>query len=348
MLDQVLNLFKIIPDYDLNIMSTSQTLFDITTNALNTLKTVFEREQPDVVIVQGDTTTTFAASLAAFYCKIPIAHVEAGLRTYKKYQPFPEEKNRHMTTVLTDYHFAPTKQAKQNLVNEGIPKDRIWVTGNTSIDALLIVARKQQADIKQKEMENYFRGKYDLSFDSQGRENDTKMILVTSHRRENFGDGFISICLALKDIDRKNSDVTIVYPVHLNPNVRKPVFEILGSSVKHSEKNNSSIFLIDPQEYDQFVFLMNKSYLILTDSGGVQEEAPSLGKPVLVMRETTERPEGIEAGGTKLVGTGYEKIVSETQKLLDNRVEYQKMSSIKNPFGDGNAAAKIVSILEKF
>lgn len=342
MLDQVLKLFEIVPDYDLDIMSDDQDLFDITTKALSGLKTILKEEQPDIVLVQGDTTTTFVAGLAAFYYKIHIAHVEAGLRTYNKYQPFPEEKNRHMTTVLADYHFAPTEWAKQNLIKEGISSNKIWITGNTSIDALLTILKTQKSKVIKRNLEKYFKEKWNLNSDT----NSSKLILVTGHRRENFGDGFKNICLALKEIARRNPDVIIVYPVHLNPNVRRPVFEIFGSNRKDG-KDNENIYLIDPLEYAPFVYLMNKSHIILTDSGGIQEEAPSLGKPVLVMRNTTERPEGIEAGGTKLVGTDYAKIVSETQMLLDNVDIYKKMVSVKNPFGDGNAANRIVQIIRE-
>lgn len=354
MLDQVLRLFEIVPDYDLDIMSPNQDLFDITNRSLGGLKGVLQKERPDLILVQGDTTTTFVASLAAFYFKIPIGHVEAGLRTYDKYQPFPEEKNRHMTTVLADYHFAPTERAKDNLIKENIPENRIWVTGNTSIDALLSVSSRQKAVSSKQYWNKYFEEEWNLTLTTDtetGTESDTntdnsKLILVTGHRRENFGEGFTNICLALKEIAIRNPDVNLVYPVHMNPNVRKPVFEILGSNQINPEKIDN-IYLIEPLEYAPFVYLMNKSYLILTDSGGVQEEAPSLGKPVLVMRDKTERPEGIEAGTTRLVGTDQEKIASETQKLLDDKDAYEQMVTKKNPFGDGRAAARIVGILER-
>lgn len=345
MLDQVLRLFEIVRDYDLDIMSDNQDLFDITKKTLEGLKAILKKEQPDIVLVQGDTTTTFMASLAAFYCKIPIGHVEGGLRTYNKYQPFPEEKNRQMTTVLADYHFAPTEWAKQNLVKEGISSDRIWVTGNTGIDALLTILRGQKSEVRRKFFEEYFKKNWNLTLSSTT--NNSKLILVTGHRRENFGEGFKNICLALKEIAQRNPDVTIVYPVHLNPNVQKPVFKILSSKEKVLG-NLRNIYLIEPLDYAPFVYLMDKSYLILTDSGGVQEEAPSLGKPALVMRNTTERPEGVESGNTKLVGTNFNKIVMEVQRLLNDKTAYEEMSSKQNSYGDGKAAERIVDILSKY
>jgi len=344
MLDQALNLFEIVPDYNINIMSANQDLFDVTIRALGGLRGIIKREQPDLVIVQGDTTTAFAASMAAFYLKIPIGHVEAGLRTYDKYHPFPEEKNRHMVTVLADYHFAPTEWAKSNLLKERIPSDRIWVTGNTVIDALLTVVRNQKAKDRRTFFKNYFKSKWNLTFpfetQNSGLKTRTpKLILVTGHRRENFGEGFKNICSALKEIAQKRRDVTIVYPVHLNPNVQKPVKKFLGGK--------SNIHLIEPLEYETFIFLMNSSYLILTDSGGIQEEAPSLGKPVLVMRNTTERPEGIEARTIRLIGTTKHSIVKETQKLLDDPKYYEEMAKVANPYGDGNSAGRIVNILSR-
>lgn len=346
MLDSVLQFFDIVPDYDLDIMSPNQDLFDITINVLSRLKEVFEKEKPDILIAQGDTTTTFVASLAAFYFRVPIAHVEAGLRTYDKYQPFPEEKNRHMATALADYHFVPTEQAKQNLLKEGIPKDKIWLTGNTSIDALLTVVSDQKSVGRQETLNRYFKENWDFTL-TAGNGN-SRVILVTGHRRENFGKGFKNICKALKSIAENNPDVKLVYPVHLNPNVRRPVFEIFGDSQGNiKRKKNKNIYLIEPLDYQFFVFLMDHAYLILTDSGGIQEEAPSLGKPVLVMRNITERSEGIKAGGAKLVGTDCKEIISETQRLLNDKDAYQKMASIKNPYGDGQATSRIVEILEK-
>ncbi len=330
MLDQVLSIFNITPDYDLNIMQNNQNLFDITTKVLNGLKGVFEEAKPDLVMVQGDTTTAFIAGLGAFYLKIPVGHVEAGLRTYDKYNPFPEEKNRHLLSTLTDYHFAPTEWSKSNLLKENVPPERIWVTGNTVIDALLQMVRGQRSDRGQGvKGSKYFNSKFEIR--------NSKLILVTGHRRESFGEGFENICKALKTIAQERKDVTIVYPVHLNPNVQRPVKALL--------KGIDNVFLIEPLEYEPFIFLMNESYLILTDSGGIQEEAPSLGKPVLVMRNTTERPEGIEAGVVRLVGTEKENIIRNTMELLDNRTLYEKMSQSANPYGDGKAAERIVDIL---
>jgi UDP-N-acetylglucosamine 2-epimerase (non-hydrolysing) len=335
MLDQVLKIFEISPDHDLDIMRKNQDLFDVTTNALIGLKDVFKKEKPDIILVQGDTTTAFAAGLAAYYLKIPIAHIEAGLRTYNKYSPFPEEKNRHLLSALADYHFAPTEWAKSNLLKEGIPNENIWVTGNTVIDALLTIVRRQESEVRKETFERYFKEKWNLNLSADSPS--SKLILVTGHRRENFGEGFENICLALKEIAEIRKDVIIVYPVHLNPNVQQPVKAILNGK--------PNIHLIDPLEYEPFVFLMSNAYLILTDSGGIQEEAPSLGKPVLVMRDTSERPEGIEAGSAKLVGTDSKKIVRETQKLLNDKMEYERMAKTINPYGDGKAAQRIVKIL---
>jgi len=334
MLDQVLTSFDISPDYDLNIMKENQGLFDIAVKSLKGLKKVLEKVQPNVVLVQGDTTTAFIAGLASYYLKIPIGHIEAGLRTYDKYSPFPEEKNRQLLSVLADYHFAPTEWSKSNLLKEGILSEKIWVTGNTVIDALLTVSSRQKAVSRRKALEEYFKNEWNLKLNTKH----SKVILVTGHRRESFGKGFENICLALKIIAEKRDDVTIVYPVHLNPNVQRPVKTIL------SGKNN--IYLIEPLEYEQFVFLMNKSYLILTDSGGIQEEAPSLGKPVLVMRNKTERPEGIEAGVAKLVGTEKDNIIKSTIELIENKPLYKRMSKLINPYGDGRASYRIAEILE--
>jgi len=324
MLDQVLNLFEIVPDYDLNIMKPNQDLYDITANVLLSIKDILKRENPDLIFVQGDTTTTFAASLASFYQKVPVAHIEAGLRTYNIYSPFPEEINRQLTTRIAKYHFAPTNRARENLIREGINVDKIYITGNTVIDALLEVIEK----IKNKEIKI---NNYNIT--------DRKYILITGHRRENFGKGFESICYALKEIAINNPDIDIVYPVHLNPNVQKPVFEILS--------NIPNVYLIEPLDYEPFVYIMDKSYIILTDSGGIQEEAPSLGKPVLVMRDTTERPEAVEAGTVRLVGTDKEKIVNEVEKLLYDKNEYEKMSKAVNPYGDGKASERVFEILLK-
>jgi UDP-N-acetylglucosamine 2-epimerase (non-hydrolysing) len=333
MLDQVLNLFNISPDYDLDIMKPGQNLFDVTCNVLQGLKPVLEHERPDIVLVHGDTTTTMATALAAYYSGIPVGHVEAGLRTYNKYAPFPEEINRRIAGVLTDLHFAPTDAACRNLLTEGVAKKSIHVTGNTVVDALLMITDKVRSDpLMVARMEREF------SFLDPAK----RLILVTGHRRENFGAGFENICRALAMIAESRVDVEILYPVHLNPNVQEPVQRILGGV---RDKNN--IHLIEPVDYLPFVYLMNRSYLIITDSGGVQEEAPSLGKPVLVMRETTERPEAVEAGTVKLVGTNTARIVSEAVRLLDDDSVYQAMCMAHNPYGDGKAAARIVDILKK-
>jgi UDP-N-acetylglucosamine 2-epimerase (non-hydrolysing) len=333
MLDQVLSLFDIQPQYDLNIMKENQDLFDVTEKSLKGLKTVFKEVKPHLVLVQGDTTTAFVAGLAASYLKIPVGHVEAGLRTYNKYSPFPEETNRRLLSVLADYHFAPTEWSKSNLLKEHIPSEKIWVTGNTVVDALLGVVSSQLSEVRRKNMLGYFKEQWNLDLNNQ----QAKLVLVTGHRRENFGAGFKSICLALKSLAEKREDVTIVYPVHLNPNVQEPVKRILS--------NVENIHLIAPLEYEQFVFLMDKAHIILTDSGGIQEEAPSLGKPVLVMRDTTERPEGIEAGVVRLIGTDSDSIVNNTLELFENAVLYKSMSESVNPYGDGLASEKIVSIL---
>jgi UDP-N-acetylglucosamine 2-epimerase (non-hydrolysing) len=331
MLDQVLDLFQITPDYDLNIMKPGQDLYDVTSNILLKIKPVLEGFNPDVVLVHGDTATTFATSLAAYYQKIKIGHIEAGLRTGDLYSPWPEEGNRRLTGVLTDYHFSPTNTSKDNLLNEGVIESSVFVTGNTIIDALQLVENRIKNDESLRlKIENTI-------FQSGFQELNSKFILVTGHRRENFGQGFLNICEALKVLSKNNPDINILYPVHLNPNVRKPVNKLLSSV--------NNIKLVDPFQYEEFIYLMSKSYLILTDSGGIQEEAPSLGKPVLVMRDTSERPEAIEAGTVKLVGSDQNKIIKEVQKLLNDNGEYQKMSKAHNPYGDGNASEKILNIL---
>ena len=333
MLDQVLEMFDIKPDYDLNIMKPGQDLFDVTSNVLLGLKDVLNDFSPDVVLVHGDTTTTSSASLASFYNKIKVGHVEAGLRTGDMYSPWPEEANRQITGVLANYHFAPTTTSANNLLKENKnPKD-IVVTGNTVIDALFLALDKieKNDELKSKIIES-INSQYELK-------DNKKIILVTGHRRENFGDGFINICEALKTIALNNPDIDIVYPVHLNPNVQKPVKEILS--------NTPNVYLINPLQYEQFIYMMNKSYFIITDSGGVQEEAPSLGKPVLVMRDTTERPEAVEAGTVKLVGTNKESIINEAQKLLDDENEYNTMSKAHNPYGDGKACERIVNFIKE-
>ena len=329
----------------MDIMTDHQDLFYVTTEALVRLKKVLEHEEPDVVLVQGDTTTAFTASLAAFYLQIPIGHIEAGLRTNNKYNPFPEEKNRHLIGVLADYHFAPTELARGNLTKEGIPESQIWVTGNTVIDTLLEVINRQSSDVKQEELGRYFNERWKLTLTDDNQ----KLILVTGHRRESFGEDFKNICMALMEIAEKNPDVTIIYPVHLNPNVQKPVYGILGSDPANQIDGTTpkNIFLLEPLEYEYFVYLMSKAYIILTDSGGIQEEAPSLHKPVLVMRNTTERSEGIEANTLRLVGTKKDVISREAQQLLDNKDTYDKMSRTINPYGDGKAAGRIADVLTK-
>lgn len=327
MLDQVLDFFDIEPDYDLNLMRPNQNLYTLTSDIIVGLKEVLEDFNPEFVFVHGDTTTTFASSIASFYFGAKVCHVEAGLRTFNKRSPFPEEINRKITGVLADYHFAPTQKSKENLLAEGIEEDAIIVTGNTVIDALLQSSKK---------VENL--NNQEIDYLKSIIINNKKIILVTGHRRENHGQGFINICEALKDIAINNKDVQIIYPVHLNPNVKGPVYKILS--------NIDNIKLIDPLAYPAFVWLMNQSYLIITDSGGVQEEAPSLGKPVLVMRDTTERPEAVEAGTVILVGTDIEKIKFECQRLIDNKAFYSAMSKLHNPYGDGQACKKIVKFIK--
>lgn len=330
MLDQVLQLFAITPDYDLDIMKPGQDLYDVTCNVLSGMKQVLADVQPDLVLVHGDTTTTMAASLAAFYARIPVGHVEAGLRTGNKNAPFPEEINRKVAGAITDLHFAPTETAKNNLLREGVAPESIFVTGNTVIDALMSVVDRVRTDLE-------LRSTLDAQFSYL--DSTKRLILVTGHRRENFGEGFEHICEALAEIASSTADVEILYPVHLNPNVRKPVNEILAA------KGLTNVHLVEPADYLPFVYLMDRSYLIITDSGGVQEEAPSLGKPVLVMRETTERPEAVDAGTVRLVGTNKETIVSETLRLLRDQKEYQKISLAHNPYGDGKAAARIIEAI---
>lgn len=327
MLDQVLEIFDILPDYDLNVMKEGQDLYDITANVLVGMRDVLDAFEPEVVFVHGDTTTSFAAALSAFYKKISIAHVEAGLRTHDLYSPWPEEGNRQLTSRISTYHFAPTSMSKENLRHEGVDEKSIIITGNTVIDTLLWMRSKIHSD---SERMNTLVKHIALPFDIRT----TKYILVTGHRRENFGEGFINICEALKEIALLNPDVHVVYPVHLNPNVQKPVNEILS--------HVDNVHLIAPLDYESFVLLMDMSYIIITDSGGIQEEAPSLGKPVMVMRDTTERPEAVESGTVKLVGTKKEKIITQMLLLLNSSDEYDKMSCAHNPYGDGSASKKIV------
>jgi UDP-N-acetylglucosamine 2-epimerase (non-hydrolysing) len=332
MLDQVLDLFRIIPDYDLNVMTPGQDLYDVTSKILLKIKPVLEELKPDLVLVHGDTVTTFATSLAAYYQKIKVGHIEAGLRTGDLYSPWPEEGNRRLTGVLTDYHFSPTNTSKNNLLNEGVSESSVFVTGNTVIDALQLVVNRIKSDKTLRlKIENTI-------FQSGFQELNSNFILVTGHRRENFGQGFLNICGALKVLAENNPGINILYPVHLNPNVRKPVNELLSSV--------SNIKLVEPFQYEEFIYLMSKSYLILTDSGGIQEEAPSLGKPVLVMRDTTERPEAVEAGTVKLVGSNRDNIIEEVQSLLDDPGEYQRMSKAHNPYGDGYASNNILNFLK--
>lgn len=333
MLDQVLDLFQIVPDYDLNIMRPNQDLYDVTSRVLLGMRDVLKATRPDVVFVHGDTTTSMAAALAAFYQQIPVAHVEAGLRTGNIYSPWPEEMNRSITGRIAAFNFAPTLCSKQNLMKEDVSEDTIKITGNTVIDALHWVVNKIASDgqlqaVVQQEIKA-------LGYDTSRCE-ERRLVLITGHRRENFGEGFLNICHAIAFLAEKYPEVDFVYPMHLNPNVRKPVLEILG-------KGLSNVFLIEPLQYLQFVFLMEKSYLVLTDSGGVQEEAPGLGKPVLVMRDTTERPEAVDAGTVMLVGADRERIENGVSTLLDDRAVYEKMSKAVNPYGDGLACQRIVS-----
>lgn len=337
MLDQVLNIFGIVPNYDLNIMKPGQDLYDVTARILSGMRDILTRTQPDVLLVHGDTTTSMAVALAAFYQQIPVGHVEAGLRTHNIYSPWPEEMNRQITGRIATYHFSPTPLSRENLLREGIDKSRILVTGNTVIDALYAVVNKMKDDVplqlslgKELKAAGYDTGRL---VTEEGR----RLVLITGHRRENFGDGFLHICRAIKMLSEKYPDVDFVYPMHLNPNVRKPIKDIFG------ENCQSNLFFIEPLEYLSFVYLMEKSHIVLTDSGGIQEEAPGLGKPVLVMRDTTERPEALEARTVKLVGTDYDKIVSEVSSLLDDAQYYEKMSQAVNPYGDGKACERIVN-----
>jgi UDP-N-acetylglucosamine 2-epimerase (non-hydrolysing) len=334
MLDQVLEIFNIAPDYDLNIMSKNQDLFDVTIKIMSGMKEVLNSFNPNLVIVHGDTSTSTISALSSFYKQIDVAHVEAGLRTFNIYSPFPEEANRQITKVLAKYHFAPTENSKNNLIKEGVEEKNILVSGNSVIDSLIHIKNKINNNKAVKEVIEKQLIEFGLDLAIYNK----KIVLVTGHRRENFGDSFLNICNAIKEIAIKNSDVEIVYPVHLNPNVRKPVNDIL--------RNIENVNLIEPLDYEPFIYLMNKSYLILTDSGGIQEEAPSLGKPVLVMRDTTERPEAIDAETVKLVGTNKNTIISETEKLINNKAEYNKMSKAHNPYGDGKASEKIVEFLK--
>lgn len=337
MLDQVLDLFEITPDYDLNIMKQGQDLYDVTAKVLTGMRDVLKEAQPDVVLVHGDTTTSTAAALAAFYQQIPVGHVEAGLRTHNIYSPWPEEMNRQITGRIATYDFAPTPLSRENLLREDVADDKITVTGNTVIDALYMVVDKIKNDRKlDEELSGLLRNSgYDVDRLKDGK----KLVLITGHRRENFGDGFISMCKAIKKLTETYPDVDFVYPMHLNPNVRKPIHEVFGEDLSGLD----NMFFIEPLEYLSFVYLMEKSNIVLTDSGGIQEEAPGLGKPVLVMRDTTERPEALSAGTVKLVGTEYDKIVNEVSCLLDDEKHYDEMSKAVNPYGDGLACRRIVN-----
>lgn len=339
MLDQVLNIFGIVPDYDLNIMKPGQDLYDVTARILSGMRDVLSEAKPEIVLVHGDTTTSMAVALAAFYRQIPVGHVEAGLRTHNIYSPWPEEMNRQITGRIATHHFSPTPLSRENLLREGIDKSSILVTGNTVIDALYAVVNKIKNDVplqlslgKELKAAGYDTGRLAAE---EGRH----LVLITGHRRENFGDGFLHICQAIKTLSEKYPNVDFVYPMHLNPNVRKPIKEIFG------ENRQSNLFFIEPLEYLSFVYLMEKSHIVLTDSGGIQEEAPGLGKPVLVMRDTTERPEALDAGTVKLVGTDYDKIVSEVSSLLDDTECYKQMSQAVNPYGDGKACKRIVEYI---
>ena len=338
MLDQVLRIFDITPDYDLNIMKQGQDLYDVTARVLTGMRDVLKECRPDVVLVHGDTTTSTAAALSAFYQQIPVGHVEAGLRTHNIYSPWPEEMNRQITGRIATYNFAPTSLSRENLLKENVPDSQIIVTGNTVIDALYWVVDRIKTDSA---LENSLcKELVDAGYDVGRLAGGKKLVLITGHRRENFGDGFINMCTAIKDLTKKYHDVDFVYPMHLNPNVRRPIHEVFGDDLS----NLGNMFFIEPLEYLSFVYLMEKSTIVLTDSGGIQEEAPGLGKPVLVMRDTTERPEALSAGTVKLVGTDYNKIVNEVSALIDDSAAYEKMSHAVNPYGDGMACERITEI----
>ena len=372
MLDQVLQIFDVKPDYDLNIMKQGQDLYDVTARVLVGMRDILDTVKPDVVLVHGDTTTSMAAAMAAFYRQIPVGHVEAGLRTHNLYSPWPEEMNRQVTGRIATYDFAPTPLSRQNLLDEGVSEEKITVTGNTVIDALHWVVGKIESDnqLSKKLVENLRNLGYDtgrleipdrVGNDGIGAWNDgkRKLVLITGHRRENFGEGFISMCTAIRDLARKYPEVDFVYPMHLNPNVRKPIREVFGEMAGQAGHDNyvghegdvipgstGNLFFIEPLDYLDFVYLMSRSYIVLTDSGGIQEEAPGLGKPVLVMRDTTERPEALDAGTVRLVGTDYDKIKAEVSALLDDRNHYETMSHAVNPYGDGKACPRIVEKLK--
>lgn len=340
MLDQVLEIFGITPDYDLNIMKQGQDLYDVTARVLTGMRSALDEARPDLVLVHGDTTTSTAAALAAFYKQIPVGHVEAGLRTHDIYSPWPEEMNRQITGRIASWHFAPTPLSRSNLTAEAVPEERILVTGNTVIDALHIVVDRIRNDsgLADGLKESLRLAGYDTERADAGR----RLVLITGHRRENFGEGFLNICRAIKALSEKYPEVDFVYPMHLNPNVRRPIHEVFGQELS----GLGNMFFIEPLEYLSFVFLMEKSYIVLTDSGGIQEEAPGLGKPVLVMRDTTERPEALEAGTVRLVGTDCDRIVSEVSSLMDSQDAYTRMSRAVNPYGDGRACPRIVEFID--
>ena len=340
MLDQVLQIFDVKPDYDLNIMKQGQDLYDVTARVLTGMRDVLDAVKPDVVLVHGDTTTSMAAAMAAFYRQIPVGHVEAGLRTHNLYSPWPEEMNRQVTGRIAEYDFSPTPLSRQNLLDEGVPAEKIIVTGNTVIDALHWVVGKIENDsqLSKTLAENLRVSGYDT-------DRNRRLVLITGHRRENFGDGFISMCTAIRDLAKKYPEVDFVYPMHLNPNVRKPIKQVFGHEMNGKDEKRN-MFFIEPLDYLDFVYLMSKSYIVLTDSGGIQEEAPGLGKPVLVMRDTTERPEALDAGTVRLVGTDYDKIVKEVSALLEDWNHYEEMSHAVNPYGDGKACPRIVEKLK--
>ena len=362
MLDQVLRIFDVKPDYDLNIMKQGQDLYDVTARVLVGMRDILDTVNPDVVLVHGDTTTSMAAAMAAFYRQIPVGHVEAGLRTHNLYSPWPEEMNRQVTGRIATFDFAPTPLSRQNLLDEGVPEDKITVTGNTVIDALHWVVGKIESDnqLSKELAENLRVSGYDtrrLEIPGQagndgrsqaGNDGKRRLVLITGHRRENFGEGFISMCTAIRDLARKYPEVDFVYPMHLNPNVRRPIREVFGEEIPGQARNDRgrNLFFIEPLDYLDFVYLMSRSYIVLTDSGGIQEEAPGLGKPVLVMRDTTERPEALDAGTVRLVGADYDKIVEEVSALLDDRIHYEAMSHAVNPYGDGKACPRIVEKLK--
>ena len=349
MLDQVLQIFDVKPDYDLNIMKQGQDLYDVTARVLVGMRDILDTVKPDVVLVHGDTTTSMAAAMAAFYRQIPVGHVEAGLRTHNLYSPWPEEMNRQVTGRIAEYDFAPTPLSRQNLLDEGVDPEKITVTGNTVIDALhWVVENVMKKGYVPQDPSLAALVQDDNICHSERSEESRRLVLITGHRRENFGEGFISMCTAIRDLARKYPEVDFVYPMHLNPNVRKPIREVFGMEISQQARNDKgrNLFFIEPLDYLDFVYLMSRSYIVLTDSGGIQEEAPGLGKPVLVMRDTTERPEALDAGTVRLVGTDYDKIMTEVSALLDDREHYEAMSHAVNPYGDGKACPRIVEKLK--